>query len=122
MRLGNADLRHGLAVETEHDAAELLIAVGDVEVDLVGDLGTLLGFGALGEEDEDEGEDQQSAGEEALEADHVAGMFVFPALRGVDEVCDINLQKDRYFAGELLPPMSRVWGLLRGATRVYLLR
>ena len=43
-------LGDGLAIEAHDDAAEGLIAVGDVEVDLVGDLGALGGLGSRREQ------------------------------------------------------------------------
>lgn len=65
-----ADLGHRLAVQAHNDAAQVLVAMLDVEVDLVGDLGALLSLGGLGEEDEDEGDDQADADEESLEIGH----------------------------------------------------
>lgn len=51
-------LRDGLAVKAHHDAAEGNIAVGDVEVDLVGDLRALGGRSGLREEEEGGREDE----------------------------------------------------------------
>ncbi len=45
-------LGDSLAVETKGDAAKVLVAVLNVEVDLVGDLGALGGSGGLREEDQ----------------------------------------------------------------------
>jgi hypothetical protein len=51
-------LGHGLAVQTHHDAAHGLVAMADVEVDLVGDLGTLDSLCGLGKEEDGDGDDQ----------------------------------------------------------------
>lgn len=51
-------LGHSLAVKTDHDAAHGLVAMADVEVNLVGDLGALDGLRCLGEEGEGDGDDQ----------------------------------------------------------------
>lgn len=56
-------LGDGLAVKTHDDTANGLIAVRDVEVDLVGDLGPLRGLGGLGEEEQAQPE-QDARGEE----------------------------------------------------------
>ena len=69
-RLGN-----GLAVQTHDDAAQRLIAVGDVEVDLVGDLGALGGLGGRREEDHADSDEQQSADGEPAQVEH-DGLFV----------------------------------------------
>jgi len=52
-RLGDS-----LAIETDHDATHRLVAMVDIEVDLVGDLGAFLGLNGLGEEDEGKGDDE----------------------------------------------------------------
>jgi len=76
-------LGDGLAVKANHDAAELLITVGDVEVDLyselacvirsivsctylVSDLGALCRLRGLGKEDKSDREDQQEGDDESL--------------------------------------------------------
>lgn len=51
-------LGHSLAIQTHHDAAHGLVAMADVEVDLVGNLGALDGLRGLGEEGESDGENQ----------------------------------------------------------------
>lgn len=51
-------LRDSLAVETHHDSAHGLVAMANVEIDLVGDLWALDSLGSLGEDDESDGEDQ----------------------------------------------------------------
>lgn len=51
-------LGNGLAVQPHHDAAHGLVAMADVEVDLVGDLGALDGLCGLGKEEDGDGEDQ----------------------------------------------------------------
>jgi hypothetical protein len=63
-------LGHRLAVETHDNAAERLIAMRDVEVDLVGDLGALGGFSALREENQADSEEQRGGHEDALEVKH----------------------------------------------------
>ena len=47
-----------LAVKTHHNAAHRLVAMADIEVDLVGDLGAFDRLGRLGEENEGNGEDE----------------------------------------------------------------
>lgn len=64
-------LRNGLAVKTKDDTAKVLIAMLNVEVDLVGDLGSLASrLSSLGEVDECEGQDDQHREENALNARH----------------------------------------------------
>ena len=46
--------------------------MGDIEVDLVSDLGTTLSLSSLSEEEEDSGEDHQEADQDALNGRHVA--------------------------------------------------
>ena len=50
-------LRDCSAVKTHHDAAHRLIAVADVEIDLVGNLWAFNRLRCLGEEEEGDGED-----------------------------------------------------------------
>lgn len=64
-------LGNGLAVQSDDDSAHRLIAVGDVEENLVGDLGALDGFSCLGEESESDGDDQQHRHDEALHGEHL---------------------------------------------------
>ena len=64
-RLGN-----GLAIETNDNAADGLVAVLDVKVDLVGDLGSLGGLGGLGEEDQPDSEEQGGGDEEPPKVEH----------------------------------------------------
>lgn len=63
-------LGDSLSVEAEDDAAQWLIAVGDVEVDLVGDLGALGSFGGLGEEDHAHSEEEQGGEENPPDVEH----------------------------------------------------
>ena len=66
-----AHLGDSLAVETKDDTSEVLVAMLDVEVDLVGDLGSLAScLGSLGEVDESEGQDDQHREEDTLNARH----------------------------------------------------
>ena len=51
-------LRDSLAVKTHHNATHWLVAMADVEVDLVGDLWAFSSFSCLGEEDKGDGEDE----------------------------------------------------------------
>ena len=53
-------LGNSLSVQAHHDGAHGLIAMADLEEDLVGNLGALDSFGGLGEEQEGDGQDQQS--------------------------------------------------------------
>lgn len=62
-------LGNRLAIETHDDAANLLVAMLDVEVDLVGDLGTLGGSGRLGEE-EHRADQERGGQEEPPEVEH----------------------------------------------------
>lgn len=63
-------LGHCLAVETHHNAADRLIAVRDVEVDLVGDLGSLRRFGALREEEQADSDEQRGGQEDSPDVEH----------------------------------------------------
>jgi len=63
--------RHSLSIKTNHNTSERFIAVSNVEVDLVGDLGTAyLGFSSLGEEEENGGKDHQDGDRETLKSCH----------------------------------------------------
>lgn len=64
-RLGN-----GLAVETHDNAAQGLIAVGNVEVHLVGDLRSLGSFSTGGEEDQADAQEERRRHEETSEVEH----------------------------------------------------
>ena len=66
-------LGDGLAVEAHDDAAKRLVAVGDVEVDLVGDLGALGSLDGLGHEEEAEAQEDRSGDKEPPEAEHFGG-------------------------------------------------
>ena len=48
-----SSLWDGLAVKTDHNATHFLISMGDVEEDLVSDLGAFVGHGWLRKEDKD---------------------------------------------------------------------
>ena len=50
-------LGHSPAIETHHDTTHGLVAMADVEVNLVGDLGALDSLGGLGEEGEGNNDD-----------------------------------------------------------------
>ena len=67
-RLGNR-----LAVKAHDDATERLVAVGDVKVDLVGDLGALGSLDGLGHEEEAEAQEDRSGDEKPPEAKHFGG-------------------------------------------------
>lgn len=62
-------LGDSLAIETKDDASEGLIAVLDIEVDLVGDLGTLHGGGGL-REDHKHTQEEGGGQENAPEVEH----------------------------------------------------
>lgn len=66
----SSHLWHGLAVQTQNYSAHLLVAMLNIEVDLVGDLRPLLCLGALSKEHKDDGEDQQDADKQSLNARH----------------------------------------------------
>ena len=51
-------LGHSLAIQTHHNTTHGLVAMADVEVDLVGNLGALDSLGGLGEECEGNNDDQ----------------------------------------------------------------
>lgn len=59
-------LWHGLAVQSNSDTPKSFLSMLDVEVDLVGDLWTLLSLNSLCEVDESKGEHHQEGGEESL--------------------------------------------------------
>lgn len=63
-------LGRGLAVEADDDAAEGLVALGDVEEDLVRDLGALDGLDRLREEEDADAEQQRGRQEEFPEVEH----------------------------------------------------
>ena len=63
-------LGDGLAIEADDDAAEGLVALLNVEVDLVGDLGALGCLGGLRKEQHG-AEEQRSGEEESPEAEHL---------------------------------------------------
>lgn len=66
-----AHTRHSLSVKTNHNTSEGVIAVGNIKVDLVGDLGTAyLGFAGLGEEEEDSGKNHQDGDRKTLKSCH----------------------------------------------------
>ncbi len=53
-------LGDSLSVQAENNSAHRLIAMADLEEDLVGNLGSLNSFSSLGKEEEGNGQDQQS--------------------------------------------------------------
>lgn len=59
-----------LAVQTDDDAAERLVALGDVEEDLVRDLGALSRLDALGEEDGADTSQNGGGDEKTPEVEH----------------------------------------------------
>lgn len=63
-------LGNSLAVKTKSNTSDVLVAVGNVEVDLMGDLGSLGGGSLLGEEDQADGEEQHGRGHEAANVEH----------------------------------------------------
>lgn len=63
-------LGRGLSVEADDDAAEGLVALGDVEEDLVRDLGALDGLDRLREEEDADAEQQRGRQEEFPEVEH----------------------------------------------------
>lgn len=63
-------LGDGLAIETHNDAAEGLVALLNVEVDLVGDLGALGCLGGLRKE-QHRAEEQRGGEEESPQAEHL---------------------------------------------------
>jgi hypothetical protein len=66
-----AHLGDSLAVETKDNTSKVLVAMLYVEVDLVGDLGSLAScLGSLSEVDEGEGQDDQHRKENTLKARH----------------------------------------------------
>ena len=66
-------LRDGLAVKAHDDAAQGLVTMGDVEVDLVGDLGTLGRLHRLGHEEEAEAQEKGGRDKESPEGEHLDG-------------------------------------------------
>ena len=66
-----AHLGDSLAVEAKDNTSEVLVAMLDVEVDLVGDLWSLTScLGSLSEVDEGESQDDQHREEDTLNARH----------------------------------------------------
>jgi hypothetical protein len=64
-------LGDGLAVKTKDNASHVLIAMLDVEVDLVGDLGALASsLGSLSKVDKGEGQDDQHRKKDTLNGRH----------------------------------------------------
>ena len=63
-------LGDGLAIETNDDAANGLVALRDIEVDLVGDLGSLCSLGGLGEEEQAHSEQHSRGHEQPPEIEH----------------------------------------------------
>lgn len=74
-------LGHRLAVQTQDDAAQVLFAVLDVEVDLVGNLGALGRGGGAAEEQHAHAEEQRGRDDEPPEVEHCGRV-----LNGVGEV------------------------------------
>lgn len=66
-RLGNS-----LSIETKDNAAERFIAVLDVEVDLVGNLGALCSCRRLGEQDQPDSKKEHGGRQEASKVEHCA--------------------------------------------------
>jgi len=66
-----SSLRDGPAVQTHHDATHRLVTMADVEVDLVGDLGTFGSLGCLAEEKEGDGEDQENGDNKTRHCEHL---------------------------------------------------
>ena len=82
-----SSLGDSLAVETEGDTAQLLIAVRDVEVDLVGDLGALGSFSGLREQNHAESKQDNGRSQEALEVEHdEEGVCRWGLIDGIDKV------------------------------------
>lgn len=69
-------LGNGLAVESHNDAAELLLAMLNVKVDLVGDLWAFCGLCGLGKEQGAQAEEQGGGEDEAPEIEHGLGSIV----------------------------------------------
>lgn len=65
-----SSLGDGLAVETHDDTAEGLITVGDIEVDLVSDLGTLGSLSGRRKEDHADSNKEQGANSESAQVEH----------------------------------------------------
>lgn len=60
-----------LSIQSHDDPAQLFIALLDIEVDLVSDLGAFLSFGRLGKIGESEGQDDHKRHQDSLEGGHV---------------------------------------------------
>lgn len=76
-------LGNSLAVKTDDNATQLLLAMGHVEVDLVGNLGSLGSFGCLSEEDEDDGQDDHQGDGNPLERSHCEELKSMDHLKGM---------------------------------------
>jgi len=67
-------LGDGLAIEANDDAANGLVALRNVEVHLVGDLGSLCRLGGLGEEEQAHSEQHSCGHKQPPEIEHVGRM------------------------------------------------
>jgi hypothetical protein len=71
LRKAKTYLWDSLSVQADDNSSELFIAVGDIKEDLVRDLWSLSGsFGALGEEDKDQGQNRQQGNQGSLNCSH----------------------------------------------------
>ena len=96
-------LGHGLAVEAKDDAAERLVAVGNVKVDLVGDLGALGGLGRRAEQQDREAQGQGQRGKQPPEVDHGGDGFDDGHGAGVGDVGVVDGGGDGDASKEVVP-------------------
>lgn len=75
----------GLAIQANDDAAQGLIAVLDVKVDLVSDLGALDGLGGRAEEQHRQADEKRRGDEKAAEAEHCVLFLSFLLLLEKEE-------------------------------------
>jgi len=85
------------AVKTHYDAAHGLVAMADIEVHLMSDLGAFCGIGSLGEEDEGEGDDEEDRDYESLHGEHRGGgdeIFGYFRICGVVEGTTLDIERE----------------------------
>lgn len=99
-------LGDSLSVQTHGDAAEGLIAVGDVEVDLVGDLGALGSLSGLREEGQSHSGEEEGR-DESLNAEH-DGRWALNSINWERNSVRVDASENRLRREERLSPEGTV--------------